>query len=91
MEHSHFERMAARIPRARVVLNKSRWMTTFGITSYLTFVTIGGLAFFFIASPRIFNPYTFHPKKKVYKAHPDYVNGTVVFYEKEVDNVINDL
>lgn len=66
-------------------------MTNYGITGYLSYILIGGTAAFVYANVKVFNPYTFHPKQKVYKAYPDYVNGTVVFYEKEVDNVVRSL
>ena len=66
-------------------------MANFGVTSYLSFMVVGASAFFFLGSLKIFNPYLYQPKQKIYKAYPDYVNGTVVFYEKEVDNVIRNL
>lgn len=66
-------------------------MNKYGISVYLTIITLGGCGFFLVGSNRIFNPYIYNPTTKVYKAKPDYVNGTVAFYEKEVDNVIRNL
>jgi len=88
MDQSHFEKMAARIPKTRVAIDKSRWMRTFGTTSFMTIGLVGAFGFFIFGSDRIFNPIQYHPKRIVYKAYPDYVNGTISFYQKEVDNTL---
>jgi len=52
---------------------------------------MGAFACFIFGSQKIFNPYQYRPIKKVYKASPDYVNGTVIFYERNERNTINNL
>lgn len=91
MEQEFFEKLAARIPRTRVQINKSRWMGRYAISAYLSYIALGSAAFFFLGSLKVFYPYNHHPKQKIYRAYPDYVNGTISFYEKEVDNVIHNL
>jgi len=89
MDQAHYEKMAANIPKARVTIDKSRWVRIFGYRVYLSTIVLGTVTFFVVGNKRIFNPYADRPTKTVYKAYPDYVNGTVSFYEKEVPNTIS--
>ncbi len=66
-------------------------MSTWGMAAWIS-IWIGGTAtFFFVGGKHIFYPYSSYPKQTVYKAYPDYANGSVFFYEKEVPNMIRDL
>lgn len=48
-------------------------------------------AYFIFGEEALFNPYLNNPTIKLYKGLPDYANGTVTFYEKEVKNAIRNL
>ena len=62
-----------------------------GITSYIGIILYGTVAYFFMFGKDINKVYTKYPTQKIYKAYPDYANGTVSIYERDVKRVIKDL
>ena len=62
-----------------------------GITTYIGLMAYGAVAYFFAFGRDINKVYTKYPFQKIYKALPDYANGTVSIYERDIKRVIKDL
>jgi len=91
MDNSIQEKMASKIPHARVLINKTVAMQRIGITSWMGFVGLVTVGYFLYQGNRIGSVYRNYPTQRVFKGYPDYVNGSVYFYERDVKRVIKDL
>mgnify|MGYP000916808288 FL=1 len=66
-------------------------MQTASTVFYLSSITVGLAYYFAVVGTRQRSQYSKWTTQTLYKAYPDYVNGSVYFYEKQVRNTVKDL
>jgi len=91
MDNSLYEQMIRKIPQSRVEINRTIYMQRKGMVFWVGGLTFGSVVYFFGFSQIIYFPYNHYKQRKTYKAVPDYVNGSVAFYERTIPNKISDL